>query len=74
MAKRKGVNLIVDEDFFRVFEIERQREQSRLRIKIGEDFNLTQRNFTAMLAAKKFRFELPKQRPLMKKQRRKRTK
>jgi len=64
MVKRKGVSLIVDENFFRDFEKGRQREQIRLRRKFGGMFNLSQRNFTAMLSAKKFRFEIPKQQAL----------
>ena len=62
MVKRKGVSILVDEKFFNTFEIERQKEQDKLRQKLGGVFNLTQRNFTAMLAAKNFRFQLPKQR------------
>ena len=72
MVKKKGVSLIVDEDFFRTFESERQREQSILRQKFGGMFNLSQRNFTAMLAAKKFRFQVPKQRRIVRKVRKRR--
>ncbi len=72
MVRKKGVSLIVDENFFNTFEKERQREQERLRQKLGGMFNLTQRNFTAMLAAKKFRFNIPKQEPLVRVRKRRR--
>lgn len=65
MVKRKGVLIVVDERFFDRFEIDRQREQSKLRQKLGGMFNLSQRNFTAMLATKNFRFEVPKQKRLV---------
>lgn len=61
MVKRKGVFIIVDEKFFNTFEKERQREQGKLRVKFGNTFNLGQKNFTAILAAKKFKFKFPKQ-------------
>ncbi len=61
MTKRRGVSIRVDEDFFKIFEKERQREQIRLRQKFGGMFNLTQRNFTAILSAKNFNFDFPKQ-------------
>ena len=64
MVKKKGVSLIVDENFFKTFEVERQKEQAILRQKFGGVFNLTQRNFTAMLSAKNFKFQIPKQKPL----------
>lgn len=69
MAKKRTVSMLVDEKFFKTFERERQREQMRLRRKLGEMYNLSQRNFTAMLAAKKFRFQILKQRPLVRKKR-----
>ena len=50
----------MDENFFKTFERERQREQDKIRKKLGTAFNLSQRNFTALLAAKKFRFNIPK--------------
>jgi hypothetical protein len=59
MGKKKGVSLIVDERFFNAFEKERQREQMKLRKEFGGMFNLSQRNFTAMLAAKNFKFQVP---------------
>ena len=61
MVKRKGVTLIVDEKFFSKFEVERQREQVKLRNKVGGVVNLTQRKFTAMLAARDFNVGFPKQ-------------
>lgn len=60
MKKRKGVVICVDEGFFNTLEKERQKEQSRLRKEMGGMFNLTQRNFTAILDAKRFSFKLPK--------------
>lgn len=72
MVRRKGVSLIVDENFFKTFEREREREQERLRQKFGGVFNLTQRNFTAMLSAKKFKFQIPKQKPLVRVRKRRR--
>ena len=47
--------------FFDILEKERQKEQSKIRMKVGGMFNLTQMNFTGMLAAKKFRFKIPEQ-------------
>jgi hypothetical protein len=70
MVKRKGVNMIVDEDFFNIFEKQRQKEQAKLRQKLGGMFNLGQKNFTALLAAKNFKFEVPKQRRLERRKRR----
>lgn len=61
MGKRRGVSIVVDEDFFRRFEKERQKEQTKLRQKFGGIFNLSQRNFTAILAKKSFIFRFPKQ-------------
>lgn len=60
MVGRKGVMLVVDEKFFNVLEKERQAEQSKIRRKTGGWDNLTQRNFTAILAEKNFRFKFPK--------------
>lgn len=60
MGKTKGVSLIVDEGFFRNFEKDREREQTRLRKKMGLMFNLSQRSFTAMLAKEDFRFKVPR--------------
>ncbi len=57
--------MIVDENFFNAFEKGRQREQIKLRQKIGGTFNLSQKNFTAMLAVKNFKFQIPKRRPLV---------
>lgn len=65
MVKRRGVIVNVDERFFKTFEDERQKEQAILRKKFGSFFNLSQQNFTAMLAAKKFRFSVPKQNPII---------
>jgi len=62
MVKKRGVTMLVDEDFFKIFENERKLEQDKLRRKLGGVFNLTQRNFTGILAAKKVRFQIPKQR------------
>lgn len=63
MVKRNGVSIKVDEDFFKVFEKSRELEQAKLRKEVGvsRNFNLTQRNFTAILARKNFRFKIPKQ-------------
>lgn len=69
MGKNKGVNIVVDESFFKLFERDRQREQLKLRQKMGSLFNLSQRNFTAMLATKNFRFNLPKNRIVIKRRR-----
>ena len=54
--------MIGDEGFFRAIEIERRREQKKLRKINGRMFNLTQRNFTAILSKNKFNFRIPKQR------------
>ena len=59
MVKRKGVALSVDEGFFNTFEMARKKEQSKLRREFGDMFNLTQRNFTAILNAQNFRFQIP---------------
>ncbi len=72
MAKRKGVAMLVDEGFFKTFEKEREKEQNKLRNKFGGTFNLGQRNFTAILHAKKFKFEIPRQKLLIKIRRRRR--
>lgn len=56
---RRGVMIKVDEDFFDILEKERVREQQKLRKKIGGMFNLTQRNFTALLAKRNFKFKIP---------------
>ena len=69
MAKRKGVLTVLDEDFFNIFEKARQKEQDKLRQEFGSSFNLGQKNFTAMLAAKKFRFEIPKRRIIRRRKR-----
>lgn len=61
MVKKRGVSLVVDESFFNTFEKERQKEQMKIRREVGGMFNLTQRNFTAMLAKKNFKFEIPRQ-------------
>lgn len=66
MVKRRGVFLVVDENFFKTFEKERRTEQARLRQKFGGMFNLTQRNFTAILDAKKFKFTFPNKKSLTK--------
>ncbi len=58
---KKGVFMAVDADFFKLFESERQKEQARIRIKIGGMFNLSQRKFTSILAKNKFKFQFPKQ-------------
>jgi len=60
MGKRKGVVICVDEGFFNTLERERKKEQEKLRKQMGGLFNLTQRNFTALLNAKKFSFKTPK--------------
>ncbi len=73
MAKKRGVSIIVDEKFFKTFDKERRREQNRLREKMGGFFNLSQKNFTALLASKKFRFTFPQNipgRPILRKRRR----
>ncbi len=59
---RRIVNLIVDEGFFKTFEKRRQLEQMKLRKKLGANFNLSQRNFTAMLNARNFEFKIPRER------------
>lgn len=64
--------MVVDERFFISFEKDRQKAQLDLRPKLGNDFNLTQRNFTSMLAKKGVRFKLPPQRSLGIRVRRKR--
>ena len=60
--RRRPVAMSVDEKFFNDLERERKKEQEKLRLKLGRAFNLTHRNFTAMLAEKKFKFQFPKQR------------
>lgn len=60
MVKKKGVSVIVDEDFFKVFERERQKEQMKLRQTLGGTFNLGQQNFTSMLSKRNFSFAFPK--------------
>ncbi len=70
MARRKGVTVVVDENFFNSFERERKKEQEKLRQRFGGMFNLTQKNFTAMLAAKKFRFQVPRQTVMIRRKRR----
>ena len=62
MVQPRGVAILVDENFFKKFDRERQKEQERLRKKFGSVFNLTQRKFTAILMAKKFQFNFPKKR------------
>ena len=64
MVKNRGVSMVVDEDFFNMFEKERKIQQAKLRIKVGGVFNLTQRNFTAFLAKSNFRFKLPKRKSI----------
>lgn len=60
MVKRRGVFITVDEKFFQIFEKERQKEQLKLRQRFkGAFINLTQRNFTAILAEKNFNFNFP---------------
>jgi hypothetical protein len=71
MVKKRGVSMIVDERFFNTFERERKKEQDRLRQKVGGMFNLTQKNFTELLAIKNFRFQVPKGRIVRKVRRRK---
>lgn len=62
MGIRKGVTIQIDENFFTdVFEKERRKEQDKLRRRTGSMFNLTQRNFTAILHAKRVKFTFPKQ-------------
>jgi len=70
MGKTRGVSIIVDENFFKLFERDRQKEQLKLRQKMGGMFNLSQKNFTAMLATKNFRLSLPKKRIIIKRRRR----
>lgn len=72
MVKRRGVLIVVDENFFKTFERERQKEQAKLSQKLGGVFNLGQRKFTALLAAKNFKFEIPKQKPLTRVRKRRR--
>ncbi len=69
MGKPRGVSILVDENFFKKFDGERQKEQERLRKKFGGVFNLTQRKFTAMLSAKNFQFNFPKKRIVRRKRR-----
>ena len=71
MVKRKGVSIVVDENFFMKFESDRQMQQSELRKSMGKMFNLSQVEFTSILAKKKFEFRFPKsslpQKPFMRK-------
>ncbi len=59
MVKKKGVTIKVDENFFDIFEKERVEQQRSLRKKMGGMFNLTQKNFTAILAKRDFKFKIP---------------
>ncbi len=63
MVKRRGVSVILDEKFFTKFESARVKEQNKIREKVGGMFNLTQRNFSAILAEKDFKFAFPKNGP-----------
>lgn len=60
MAKRKGVAILVDDGFFNMFDKARRVEQAKLSMKMGRNFNLSQRNFTRMLSAKGFKFDIDK--------------
>lgn len=61
MSKKSAVSIRVDENFFKVFEKERQKEQDKLRSRFGNVLNLSQTRFTEMLAKKNFRFSFPRQ-------------
>ena len=74
MTNKRGVFLVVDPAFFKTFEKERKQQESILRKKnvLSSFGNLTQKRFTALLAAKNFRFQIPKQQPLIKRKRKRR--
>ena len=71
MADRsnKGVTLLVDRKFFDIMEKARIKKQELIG---GRGFNLTQRNFTAMLAKENFKFKINNLIPINLKLRRKR--
>jgi len=73
MASRKGVTLIVDKKFFAAFDRKRTKEQDKLRQKLGGLFNLSQRNFSAMVEANQMKFDFPNQRMVKNKVRKRRT-
>ncbi len=71
MVKKRGVSIVVDEKFFNTFEKTRQQEQSKIRQKLGGAmFNLSQRNFTALLAARNFRFDIPRRKVIKRRKKR----
>ena len=67
MVKKRFVTWRMPEKFFDILEEGRVEEQQKLRNnpKLGSGFNLTQNNFAEMLVARKFKFTIPPQKPLI---------
>lgn len=67
MTRRDVVTIHLHKKLFNLFEKGRIEEQERLRNnpKLGSGFNLTQKNFSEMLAVRNFSFKIPRQKPLI---------